>query len=220
MGNYIFLYLAMLLSAGIGFVYGAVRYLRPHKPLYASMITLGVGCIMLGRTFSFLRILTGLEIEGVFHVGMLGTIGAFAFFFSANFGQIDSLVDGGEKEFIKYRILSFVSILISAAFFTFIVIGPAPTVEKISDGVVFAAITAASYFHIKHIIIPDIDYGVVRCQRGYNILALSYGILCMAEITAAANGMDIIRVTVCILQCVVTLILIPVMDRGVHKWSK
>ncbi|MBO6229449.1 MAG: hypothetical protein J6O50_02700 [Ruminiclostridium sp.] len=40
--DFMLFYLAMLVSATIGFVLGAVKYLRPRKPLYASMITLGI----------------------------------------------------------------------------------------------------------------------------------------------------------------------------------
>lgn len=218
--NLIYLYLAMVVSAAAGFFYGAPRYFKPKKPLYASMIVLGVGCIMAGRAFSLLRMLTGLKIEGVFHVGMLGTVGAFAFFFSANFGQIDSLVDGGEKTFSKYRLISCSSFVVTMVFFLTVLFSPAPLAEKIIDAVVFVAITASCYFHIKHIIIPDVDYGVISCLRLYNVFALSYGILCMTEITAAANGLLGLRITADILQCVVSFLLVPVMDRGVKKWSR
>ena len=37
-------------------------------------------------------------------------------------------------------------------------------------------IAAAGYFHLKHLMIPDVDYGVVRCQRGYNALGLCMGL--------------------------------------------
>ncbi|MBO6231579.1 MAG: hypothetical protein J6O50_13545 [Ruminiclostridium sp.] len=220
-GFIVYIYLAMLAAAAVGFFIGAVKYLRPRKPLYASMIVLGVGCIMIGKAYTILRIITGLEIEGIFHVGMLGTVGAFAFFFSANFGQIDSLVDDGGGTFLKYRLISLSAIIVTAAMYLFILLGPAPTAEKIIDGVVAVSIAAASYFHLKHIIIPDIDYGVVNCLRIYNALALAYGLLCMLEIMSAANGgFTVFRVTVCLLECVVSLLLVPAMDKGVQKWSK
>ncbi len=210
----------MFVSSGIGFFLGAGKYLKPRKPLYASMIVLGAGCITIGRAYSLLRLITGLEIEGIFHVGMLGTVGAFAFFFSANFGQIDSLVDDGSKQFLKYRFISLIGIAAAAVIYIFILFSPATAAEKVTDAVVFVTIAASSYFHIKHILIPDVDYGVVRCLRSYNACALSYGVLCMLETMAAANGFTAFMVTVCLLQCAVSLLIVPVMDMGVRKWSK
>lgn len=218
--SYLILSIAMFVSSAIGFAFGFAKYIKPHKPLYASMIVLGVGCIMIGRAYILLRLVIGLEIAGIFHVGMLGTVGGFAFFFSANFGQIDSLVDGGEKIFRKYRIIPLLSIVVTAILYMFVFFGNAPLAEKITDGIVALSIAAASYFHLKHLIIPDVDYGVVRCQRGYNLIALIYGILCMCEMTAAANMLEPVVIAACILECVATLVLVPVMDMGVKKWSR
>ena len=134
--------------------------------------------------------------------------------------QIDSLVDDGSKQFLKYRIISLSGIIAASVIYIFILFSTAPTAEKVTDAVVFVSIAAASYFHIKHILIPDVDYGVVRCLRSYNTCALSYGVLCMLEIMAAANGFAAFRITVCLLQCAVSLLIVPVMDMGVRKWSK
>ena len=210
----------MLVFSAVAFIIGSSKYLKPKKPLYASMIVLGVGCIMIGRLYSFLRLLTGLEVTGIFHVGMLGTLGAFMFFFSSNYGQIDSLVDSGDKEFAKYRIAGMAGITVTAIMYIFIAISPAEAAEKITDAVVSVAIAAASYFHVKHIFIPDIDYGVVRCLRAYNMLALAYGVLCMLEMAAVANNSEILIVIVCAFQCVVSLMLIITLDRGVKKWTR
>ena len=216
----LFLYLAMLVCSAAGFFYGVKKYIGPHTPLYASMIVLGVGCIMIGRAYSFLRILTGLPVTGIFHAGILGTVGAFAFFFSANFGQIDSLVDGGEKELARYRVIGIPGALVPCLLYAFIALSPAETGEKISDLIAALPIAAASYFHIKHFFIPDVDYGVVRCQRMYNITAFCYGILCMLEMAATAYGMKTALIVICVLECIASGILVPVMDRGVRKWSR
>ena len=220
MEYYFYISIILLAAAAIGFFIGAPKYLRPRRPLYASMIVLGVGCIMIGKIYTFLRILTGLPVFGVFHVGILGTVGAFAFFFSANFGQIDSLVDSGDKEFMKYRIIAVAGILITGILYTFILLSPATTAEKFKTGIAAISIAAASYFHVKHILIPDIDYGVVSCQRGYNIIALIYGISCMLEMTATSYSSDILLFISCALQCAASAIIVPVMDKGVQKWSK
>ena len=212
--------MALMACSAVSFIPGAFMYLRPHKPLYASMIVLGTGCMMLGRAYTDLRVIAGLPVSGIFHAGILGTVGAFAFFFSSNYGQIDSLVDDGSDSFMKYRAMSLSAPVITALMYLYILNSPAPRPEKISDGLAAAAIAAASYFHFKHIFIPDVDYGVVRCLRGFNVLALLYGILCMLEMTASAYNYHDLAAAVFILQCAVTLALVPIMHKGVKDWSK
>lgn len=216
----LYIYLAMMIFSGAAFLIGASKYLKPHKPLYASMIVLGIGCTAIGRLHSFLRVLTGLEVMDIFHVGLLGTFGTFMFFFSSNYGQIDSLVDDGSKEFLKYRLAGFIGVIVTAGLYVSVLLSPAPAAEAVTDGIVALAVAVASYFHVKHILIPDIDYGVVRCQRGYNILALLYGMLCMLEMVSVAYNIEILLIIVCVFQCAVSFFLVIALDRGVKKWSK
>ena len=80
--------LGILLCATVGFVVGAIRYLRPKKPLYASMIVLGLGCVLLGRLYQCVRLLTGSALTEHFQIGVLGAAGAFSFFFSLSINQV------------------------------------------------------------------------------------------------------------------------------------
>ena len=95
--------LALTFSAMFGFVYGVFRFFRSKSPLYAQMVVLGIGCAMLGRLFVTLRLITLGELRSSFHVGTLGILGSFLFFISANYGQMDSLVDDGRPDLRKYR---------------------------------------------------------------------------------------------------------------------
>ena len=97
--------LAILLCASAGFAFGAVRYLKPKKPLYASMIVLGLGCMMLGRLYQCVLLWTGSGLMEQFQIGILGTAGAFSFFLSANYGQIDSLNASVAAGVLSYEIV-------------------------------------------------------------------------------------------------------------------
>ena len=211
--------LAVLLCAAAGFLFGAFRYLRPKQPLYASMIVLGLGCILLGRLFQCVWLWTGGSLTDAFQIGILGAAGAFSFFLSANYGQIDSLVDDGGKSFLRYRFLAWAGPICIAALYLPVLLSPATTALKIAYGFTALIIALASRYHVKHLIIPDVDYGVVRCQRGYNALALCMGLASMAEMIALVRGSERLVMAAGAAICVLSLALVPVMDRGVKKWK-
>ena len=209
--------LAILACSVIGFLSG-IRYLKLRKVIFAGMIVQGVICFSLGRLFQCGLLWTGGSLTEYFHLGYLGAMGAFAYFFSANYGTIDSLVDSGGKEFRKYRIISSASEVYVLAMMLSILLSPAVLAFKISSAVVCWIIGAACYFHIKHLMIPDVDYGVVRCLRPFNALAVALSVFAMLEMTALAWDQQVLLYISGIGLCVVTLLLVPVMDRGVKKW--
>ena len=209
--------MAIMLCAGIGFASG-FRYLINRRTLYASMIELGVGCILLGRLYQCVRLWTGGSLTDCFQVGILGMMGAFSFFFSSNYGQFDSLVDNGSKAFAKYRLISWIGPVVVAALYALILFSPAYRAFKISSGLVSVIIVAACYFHLKHVLIPDADYGIVRCLRNYNVLSLCLAALSMLELVAMARDIEWLLIASGIGLCAVSLTLVPVMDRGVKTW--
>ena len=73
---------------------------------------------------------------------------------------------------------------------------------------------------MKHVIIKDVDFGLIRAIRNYNLLALVYAFLCMAEmLVKTVNLPAAFFVIVYILQCGVMLAFVPVLERGVKKWT-
>ena len=211
--------LAIMLCAAVGFVSGAYRWLRPKKPLYASMIVLGLGCVMLGRLFQCVWLWTGAGLTERFQIGVLGGAGAFSFFFSANFGQIDSLVDDGGERYRAFRLAAWAGPLGIAALYAVILLSPARAQLKAAFGFTAFLIALASYFHVKHLLIPDVDYGVVRCQRPYNALALGMGAASMLEMIALTRNMKTLFALAGAALCVLSLVLVPVLNRGVKRWT-
>ena len=75
---------------GIQFPVRRLSLFPENSPLYARIIVMGMGCSMIGRTFEALQLfLDGGRIYS-FNVGLLGIMGTFLFFFTANFGQMDA----------------------------------------------------------------------------------------------------------------------------------
>lgn len=217
---YQILLLEVTLCAAFGFIYGLFRFFRGKSALYIQMIVFGVGCAMLGRLFELLQIVVSGRMEHGFHVGLLGTIGSFLFFFTSNYGQMDSIVDDGSKQFRKFRFIGMIAPLTIIGLFCVTLIIGARLQTTIALGVQTVVIALASYYHLKHLVIPDVDYGLIKAIRKYNLMALIYAYLCMAEMIAEAVAWpDAILIVIFSLQSLVLLAFVPVLERGVKKWT-
>ena len=217
---YMYLSLAMTVSAGIGFVYGLYRFFRDESALYVRMIIFSVGCAMFGRLFETLQYLVNGQLGSGFHVGMLGIIGSFLFLFSANFGQMDSIVDDRSKKFAKTRLISLAAPVVVLAIWCVIAFSKGLDKTTIPMGIEALFIALASYFHLKHLIIRDVEFGLIKSIRAYNLFALIYALLCMLEMLVKSfNYPNFWIVTIYVLQCVVLLVFVPVLERGVKKWT-
>lgn len=210
---------AMLICTIIAFIYGAFRFFRKGKAMYLQMIVCAIGCMMLGRLFRVVMIMTGGFIPDGFHVGILGWIGSFLFFFTANYGQMDSLVDDGGKDNTKYRLIAMAAPLVIAAGYIRIALSDTTLGNKIMYLIVVLLIMQASYYNLKHLIMPDVELGIIRSIRGYNLMALAFALLSMAEMTLWIVGNSITISLVCALNCVASLLIIPVLERGVKQWT-
>ena len=206
--------------AFIGFIFGGIKFFAPRKALYAQMITFAAGCMAFGRLYQIVRILTGGNILGEFQLGVLGVIGSLVFLFSANFGLMDTLADDGSKKFLKYRIIPAAAPAAAVAFYVvFFVFSDIETVPLIVAGVVTAIVSAASYFNLKHLIFPDVDYGVINCLKLYNLLALIFEFLCLAGMFAYIRDYGTLALVTGILTGIVLLVMTPAVERGIKKWT-
>ena len=203
-----------------GFIYGIVKFFKPKKAVYAQMIALAVGCVAFGRLYQVVRLLTGGDMFNGFQLGVFGVVGSLLFLFSANFGAMDSLADDKSKKFLKYRIISIAAPAAALAWYIlFILLTDLPQSVKIASAMVTVFVMAASYFNLKHLIFPDVDYGVIKCLRPYNLLALIYSFLCLAETNVIGLGNEIgILITDIMIGAVQIGVVISV-ERGMKKWT-
>lgn len=202
-----------------GFIYGGIQFFRPKKALYAQMITLSLGCITFGRLFYIFRLLTGGTITETFQLGFLGLIGSLMFFFSSNYGTVDSLADDGAKQFKKYRLIALAAPVAAVVLYIGLFLpADVSTLWKILGAVLTLFVMAASYFNLKHLIFPDVDFGVVKCLRLYNLLALIYSVSIFIESWAMSRNNEVLTLICCCVTGLVTAAMIPSVVRGVKKW--
>ena len=217
---YLLANLIVCACAMFGFVMGAVQFFRPKKALYGQMITLAMLCVVIGRLFNVVRILSGGDLQDGFQLGFLGFIGSFMFFYSSNYGTLNTLVDDGSKQFFKYRIISLIApILFIGSFFLLFFTDQISRMWQIQGGVLLFFTALCSYFHVKHLIFPDIDYGVVRSLRPYNFLALLYMISSIVECYALSRDDEMMALIACCCSAVFLLIMMPLISRGLKRWK-
>lgn len=203
-----------------GLLYGFVRIFNKKSALYIRMIVCGVGCQMLSRLFGLIYILTQNERLPVFNVGLLGIAGSFLFFLSANFGQMDALVDDGSRELRTTRLYSLIvpTILLSIYFFFCLI--TKDTSAKIVLGILTILILPCSYYNFKHTIIYDVEGGIISQVRMYNILAVCYALLSILEFIFERTNLMVPYIFIMFAEGGVTAGLIPVLKKGADKWTR
>ena len=219
--NYFLLFsnLAMFICMAVSFTYGVVRFFKKGKALYLQMIVGGLGCMMLGRAFQFITLLTRGSLPTGFHIGTLGIVGGFIFFLSANYGQMDRLLDDGAKENRKYRLFGLLAPIAMAGIYCLIFLFNVSTESIIVYAVMTVIIMFASYFNLKHFIFPDVEFGIIRSIRGYNLIALLLAVLSVGEIILMLWGQMIPLLILYVAICTVSIAIVPILEKGVKKWT-
>ena len=166
---------AFLLAASA--IYGIAVSFKKKGVLFVQIIVSGVACLALGNIFTLmLQITAPQEVKNSlmngFNLGMLGIFGFFFFIFSAAFGQIDGLGDDRSKSLRKYRLIGLTSVIPVLICVALIALSPAKEALKIVYAIVYLPAVLASYYNLKHLVLPDVDLGIISCMRRYNLFML------------------------------------------------
>ena len=202
-----------------GTVYGLSKFFKKKKALYLKLVTCGVMSLMLSRLYQIIFLTTQGALNTGFHIGILGIIGSFMFLFSANFGQMDGLVDDRTKAFRKTRLLSLAAPLLILVLYFVLFLKTENTELRIVWGVVAFFVMQCAYYNFKHVIIYDVDLGIIKSLRKYNLLALIYAFLIMLEAIGLYADITPLYVASCAGTGIIAAVLLPVLKGGVEKWT-
>ena len=209
----------ILLCSLVGSIYGVYYFFRKGKALYLQMITASVICLLFARLFQVVHIVAERDLSTNFYIGLLGTAGSFMFLFSANYGQMDSLVDDKSARFRKTRIISTISsIAITLLYVLFYMTAEGENV-KYAVGITTIFMAMSVYYNFKHIIIYDVELGIVKQIKKYNIVAVVYTFLTMFSFIGEYCNVPILYIISCIGIGVCAAAIIPVLKGGVDKWT-
>lgn len=206
-------------GAGFAFIWGLTKFYKHKVALYGNLILSGIGCFALGKLFGAVSFLTAGGLPEHFHVGYLGTFGCFLFIFSANFGQMDSLIDDGDKSMSRYRILSLGAPLLIIAIIIPAMLSAITLEMKIITIIMIIPVALASYYNVKHGIFPDMGFGFVKAIRPYNMCAFV-----MAVVSAISQVSEVMKINMVtfisdIMVAALCIAMIMSAERGTRLWK-
>ena len=79
-------------------------------------------------------------------------------------------------------------------------------------------VSLSTYFNLKHLIFPDVDFGVVKCLRPYNFLVLIYAASIYMECFGLSRDNAVITLISCIVTGIISAAMMPFIVRGLKKW--
>ena len=185
--------LISFLTASFAFGYGAVRLFKKRKPMYLKLLVCAAGCFAIQQLSYVVNIWCG--ITQTVSVGMLGIFGCNFFLLSANFGTLDKIVDD-EKGSGRARACAVIAPVIMAALavVAFLSWKNRDLFCAVMWLVMLIPALPASYFNLKHILLPMDPFEFLRATRPCNIAALVFYtvtaayVICSAKLGNTASG--------------------------------
>lgn len=215
--------IALLLGSVAATVYGAFAFFKKRKALYPKVVTAAMGCYALSCLYHICQTLIFEEaIEG-FTATYLGRMGFYLFLFTANFGQMNGIMDDGNPKMRPSRYIGLSGPLLAAALFGLVLLADIPLSTKLSYLPVWIGAALSLYYTLKHAVIPDLGYGFSKAVRPYNVSASVLAALDLLTLLAWAYydlpyGFIIVAVT-SVLTSVTMLITIRNLNVGVSRWT-
>lgn len=208
----ILLQLAVSLGAAL---YGIYACKKGRQPLFFKILCYAMLSYFMGNLFKAGYFLVYQTAPAGFHIGVLGHIGTYFFLISSYYGAIDSLLDNEEPGYNRYRYLSLAApvIPLGMACFSY---GRTGFFQWLAFFLIAVPMALTMYFAMKHLIFPDIELGIVRVMRHYNICVL---VFCSFDACAHVPlwGEKVSNIFLA-MSMIPFVFMIPLARKGVAKW--
>ncbi len=208
----------LFICACAGLIYGLTATYRRKQPLYFRLMIFPIACQVFLRAFYIVTLLCYGELPDGFNIGFLGFAAFFLFLYLPNVGAIDHLLDEEDRGYAKYRLLA---LILPAAELVLAVLalcydGAALDV-RISFAVLLLLAGLAGYFNLKHLIIPDVEGGIIRALRSFNAMCLALELLTLAEVGLYCVSFSS-PVVIQALLGVLYVVFLPLLNKETKKW--
>ena len=209
-----------LLATMFSFIYGVKHFFKKGKPLFLQSITMAMASHALGSIYHLCMLLTSQKVMEGFTPAYLGRIGFFLFIITANYSQLDRIVDDGSPKMRPARLIALIAPACAALLYIpNYVITDVPNATKITYIFVWIPAIISVYFSLKHAIIPDLDFGFIKAIKPYNFFALGLGfseLLCLTAWDYLESIPLVVSALIFSVFCVGTVISAK---KGAEKWT-
>lgn len=203
----------VLIGSFLAVVYGGYTTIRSKTPLFYKIIFMGMLTCFMGSVYTVLYELLWQQGKDEFHVGYLGFIGMFFFLYSSYYGAIDSLADGKESELRRFRVAAKV---VAVGYFIFSSLLIFLFDKGIWLLVLLIPMSFTLYFSMKHLIIPDVEMGIIKVMRPYNGVIIG---LCISfMLNNLFDDIEILGTILRICSGILLTVSLPIARNGVRKW--
>ncbi len=210
--------LASFLIASFAFGYGAAKLFKKKKPMYLQILVCAAGCFAIQQLSYVVNIWC--DVTAAVSIGMFGIFGCNFFLLSANFGTLDKIVDDGSDS-KKARLLAVIAPVIMAvlAVFAFLSWKDRDMFCAVMWLIMLIPALPASYFNLKHILLPMDPFEFLRATKPCNISALVFYIVTAAYVTCSASMSTAVSGIVSLLMSLSVLSLSLSAVWGSKKWG-
>lgn len=204
----------------VAFINGACNLFRKRKPLYFQLLICAVGCLALEQLYITVGIWCGIFNPNL-NLGMLGLFGCNFFLLSANYGQLDSIIDDRTSTNRLPRQIALIApILLIVAI---VVIPLLITTYSIKNILLFTFMflpaCPASYFNLKHLVMPMDDFKFLKGTRKCNLCALVFYVLSVIYVYGVVLSQTKFQAIAMIMMSISMLLISIFSIKGAKQWT-
>ena len=220
----IFFPLASFLIAEFAFGFGAAKLFKKNKPLYLQILVCAAGCFALQQLSYMVNIWC--DVTSTVSIGMFGIFGCNFFLLSANFGTLDKIVDDcnesdQSRAQARARACAVIAPIVMAvlAILTFLTRKNEDMFCAVMWLVMLIPALPASYFNLKHILLPMDPSELLRTTKPCNLAALAFYIVTAVYAIFSKTAGSTITGILCVAMSCSILALSLCAVRGAKKWG-
>ncbi len=200
-------------------IFGITKVLTKKAPMYFKLVVGAAVCYMLKELSRQTAYICG-NPQGNTVVEILAVIGTVFFLLSAEYGQIDGLVDDSStKKGIKFA-SCIIPIILIFSYAVMLAMGLSNNLPKaIAYGLTVLIMLPASYYNTKHLLMKEDEVGFLISSKLCNIFALLYWLGTDVIMIAGIGDNRIFSDVIHTLVSCISLALVLSAEWGVKKWK-